>query len=116
MAPGRGVPDVSAQQDPGYCVFLNGVELALGGTSAVAPMWAALTARINARLGVSVGHFAPLLYAAHDAVTRDVASGNNGRFNAHAGWNPCTGLGVPRGTRIEAALGGAIPPMPARDG
>ena len=105
-APNRGVPDVSAQQDPGYCVFLDGVELALGGTSAVAPVWAALTARINARLGISVGHFAPLLYASRDGVTRDVTQGNNGRFNAHAGWNPCTGLGVPVGSRIEAVLRG----------
>jgi kumamolisin len=109
MAPGRGVPDVAAQQDPGYRVFFDGIELALGGTSAVAPMWAALTARLNERLGVCIGHFAPLLYASSNGITRDVTSGNNGRFNAHAGWNPCTGLGVPVGTRIEAALRGAIP-------
>jgi kumamolisin len=72
-------------------------------------MWAALTARLNERLGVCIGHFAPLLYASSNGITRDVTSGNNGRFNAHAGWNPCTGLGVPVGTRIEAALQGTIP-------
>ena len=43
--PGRGVPDVATQADPGYTVYVDGVELAMGGTSAVAPVWAALTAR-----------------------------------------------------------------------
>jgi kumamolisin len=104
MSEGRGVPDVAAQEGPGYCVFLDGVELAMGGTSAVAPMWAALAARINQRLGAPIGLFSPLLYAARKNVLRDVIDGNNGRFRAGAGWNPCTGLGVPLGSAIEAAL------------
>jgi len=108
MAPGRGVPDMAAQQHPGYCVYLDGVELAMGGTSAVAPMWAALTARINQRLGVPAGLFSPLLYASHNPVLRAVTDGNNGRFQACAGWNPCTGLGVPIGGKIEAALRGNV--------
>jgi len=101
---GRGVPDVAAQEHPGYCVYLDGVELAMGGTSAVAPLWAALTARINQRLGKHVGLFSPLLYASRAKLFRDVTDGNNGRFPAGAGWNPCTGLGVPLGAAIEAAL------------
>ena len=104
MDAGRGVPDVAAQELPGYCVFLDGVELAMGGTSAVAPMWAALAARINQRLGRQIGLFSPLLYASAEKSFRDVTAGNNGRFKARAGWNPCTGLGVPVGSAIEAAL------------
>ena len=103
---GRGVPDVAAQESPGYCVFLDGVELAMGGTSAVAPMWAALAARINQRLGVPIGFFSPLLYASREKILRDVTDGSNGRYQARAGWNPCTGLGVPLGGAIEAALRG----------
>ena len=66
VAAGRGVPDVAAQELPGYSVFLDGVALAMGGTSAVAPVWASLTARVNQRLGVSCGLYSPLLYGARD--------------------------------------------------
>lgn len=87
---GRGVPDFAAQVVPGYTVYLDDTELAIGGTSAVAPLYAALTARINARLGVRAGLMTPLLYASPGAAFR--ASGAR------------TGLGVPIGTGIEAAL------------
>jgi len=101
---GRGVPDIAAQELPGYCVFLDGVELAMGGTSAVAPMWAALAARLNQRLGVSIGFFSPLLYASRKKILREITEGSNDRFQARAGWNPCTGLGVPIGSAIETEL------------
>ncbi len=65
---GRGVPDIAAQQQPGYCVYLDGVELAMGGTSAVAPMWSALAARINQRLGVPIGLISPILYASGEKI------------------------------------------------
>jgi kumamolisin len=78
----------------------------MGGTSAIAPMWAALAARLNQRLGKSIGLITPLLYAASERIFHDVTEGTNGRYQACAGWNPCTGLGVPRGTAIEAALRG----------
>lgn len=101
---GRGVPDFAAQVMPGYSAFFEGAQLAMGGTSAVAPLWSALTARLNQRLGNAVGFFAPLLYAAPAGLFRDVTSGGNDRFKAGAGWNPCTGLGVPIGDAIERAL------------
>ena len=43
---GRGVPDVAGNADPdtGYRIRLNGELKALGGTSAVGPLWAALIA------------------------------------------------------------------------
>jgi kumamolisin len=99
----RGVPDFAAQQSPGYCVFLDGVELAAGGTSAVAPMWSALAARLNQRLKTRIGFFAPLLYT-HPALLHDIVEGGNARYSAGPGWDPCTGLGVPIGTAIESAL------------
>jgi len=107
---GRGVPDVAALNEPGYLVYVDGVAVELGGTSAVAPVLAALTARINQRLGKPAGFFAPLLYAyarrpgIDPPLFRDVTSGGNARYKAHAGWNPCTGLGVPNGAAIEAML------------
>lgn len=101
---GRGVPDVAAQQSPGYFVIMNGTELAMGGTSAVAPVWSALIARINQRLGVPSGFFLPILYERGERAFRPVAGGDNGFFQASSGWNPCTGLGVPVGTALERVL------------
>ncbi|HEV7179562.1 MAG TPA: S53 family peptidase [Candidatus Baltobacteraceae bacterium] len=110
MHAGRGVPDVAAQQQPGYYVVMDGVELAMGGTSAVAPVWSALTARINQQLGVPIGFFTPTLYQrSGDRLFSDVDAGSNDRFQAGAGWNPCTGLGVPIGLAIEKALREAAP-------
>jgi kumamolisin len=102
---GRGVPDVAGQQLPGYYVVMDAEELAIGGTSAVAPMWSALAARINQRLGTSIGFFLPILYRRRaEQLFGSVIAGGNDRFRAGAGWNPCTGLGVPIGTAIENAL------------
>lgn len=105
MHAGRGVPDVAAQQQPGYYVVMDGIELAMGGTSAVAPTWSALTARINQRLGVPIGFFLPILYKRPgEQLFGDITTGSNDRFQAGAGWDPCTGLGVPVGVAIEEAL------------
>ncbi len=105
MKAGRGVPDVAAQVRPGYPVFFEGTKFAMGGTSAVAPMWSALAARLNQRLGHPIGFFAPLLYGG-DALLAGVTTGGNDRFQTSEGWNPCTGLGVPIGDAIERALRG----------
>jgi kumamolisin len=104
---GRGVPDLAVQQFPGYYVVMDGVELAMGGTSAVAPVCAALAARINQRLGVPIGLCSPILYERAANLFTAVTAGSNGFFHAGAGWNPCTGLGVPVGIEIERALRGA---------
>ena len=102
---GRGVPDVAAQQSPGYYVVMDGTELAMGGTSSVAPMWAALAARINQRVGTPIGFIAPLLYGRPNAsLFTAITRGDNGRYHAGPGWNPCTGLGTPIGAAIETAL------------
>jgi kumamolisin len=106
LKPGRGVPDVAAQVDPGYAVFFEGTQYNMGGTSAVPPVWSALAARLNARLGHPVGFCAPLLYEHATTCFRAVTSGGNDKFVSTAGWNPCTGLGIPIGDALERALGG----------
>ncbi|MFB6439875.1 protease pro-enzyme activation domain-containing protein [Streptomyces sp. NPDC056411] len=108
---GRGVPDVSGVADPatGYEVLINGRRSVIGGTSAVAPLWAALTCRLVQELGRPLGLLHPLLYA---GVTpghtsrgfREIIDGSNGAFQAGRGWNACTGLGVPDGTELLASL------------
>jgi kumamolisin len=107
---GRGVPDVAANADPqtGYQVLVDGTRAVYGGTSAVAPLWAALVARLAQSLGSPLGLLQPKLYSA-EAAFRDVTSGNNGSFSAKTGWDACTGLGSPNGTELLAALKSATP-------
>jgi kumamolisin len=101
----RGVPDVAGDADPetGYDVRIDGTNTVVGGTSAVAPLWAALVARLNQASGKPLGYINPQLYQNPKAL-RDITSGNNGDFAAAVGWDACTGLGSPNG----AALGGVI--------
>jgi kumamolisin len=104
---GRGVPDVAADADPesGYKVVVDGQESVIGGTSAVAPLWAGLLARINQALGKNVGYVNPLLYsAAAESTFHDITSGSNGDYSAGPGWDACTGLGTPDGAELLAAL------------
>jgi kumamolisin len=105
----RGVPDVSGDADPdtGYDVRIDGTDTVIGGTSAVAPLWAGLLARINAAKGSAVGFVNPTLYASPGALN-DIEHGNNGAYAASAGWDACTGIGSPNGTKV-AALFGASP-------
>ena len=105
---GRGVPDVSGDADPetGYQVRVDGQNLVIGGTSAVAPLWAGLIALSNQQNGKSAGFIQPLIYAAKGASAfHDITSGNNGAFSAGPGWDACTGLGSPIGSKIIALLG-----------
>lgn len=111
---GRGVPDVAGDADPttGYVTRVDGQPDVIGGTSAVAPLWAGLIALVNQSLGKPVGFVNPLLYqATAGSPTNDITSGNNGAYPAGAGWDACTGLGSPIGTGVAAALG--VQPMQA---
>jgi kumamolisin len=105
---GRGLPDVSGDADPqsGYQVRVDGQDLVIGGTSAVAPLWAGLVALANQKLGKPLGFLNPLLYSSAKvrATMRDITSGNNGAYQAKAGWDACTGLGSPDGAKLIAAL------------
>ncbi|MGA7537384.1 MAG: S53 family peptidase [Steroidobacteraceae bacterium] len=99
----RGVPDVAADADPqtGYEVLVDGTSAVIGGTSAVAPLWAGLIARINALAGRQAGFVNPALYGQPSAL-RDITQGNNGGFAASPGWDACTGLGTPDGAKVAA--------------
>jgi kumamolisin len=105
---GRGVPDVAGNADPasGYVIFLNGQPLVVGGTSAVAPLWAGLIALLNEKVGRPLGWLHPKLYGklAAGKALRDITVGNNGDFYAHVGWDACTGLGTPIGAAILKLL------------
>ena len=97
----RGVPDVCGDADPesGYRVRVDGTDTVIGGTSAVAPLWAGLIARINAAKASPVGFINPHLYA-NRAALRDITQGDNGSFAAGPGWDACTGLGSPNGQQV----------------
>lgn len=99
----RGVPDVSGDADPetGYQVRIDGQDLVYGGTSAVAPLWAGLVARINQIKGDPVGFINPQLYKGRAAL-RAITQGDNGDFAASPGWNACAGLGSPDGAEVAA--------------
>jgi kumamolisin len=112
----RGVPDVAGDAAPatGYRVLCDGTSFPdasqglppVGGTSAVAPLWAGLVARLNQGLGKPVGFLNPLIYSlpASAGAFNDITQGNNGNYKAKSGWDPCTGLGSPNGQNLLNAL------------
>ncbi len=103
--PRRGVPDVCADADPqtGYDVRVDGTDATFGGTSAVAPLWAGLIARINAAKGTPAGFIHPRIYR-NPTAFNDVTQGNNGSFSAAGGWDACTGLGSPDGKKLSQVV------------
>jgi kumamolisin len=110
---GRGVPDICGNADgqTGYLVRVDGRTVPIGGTSAVAPLWAGLIAALNSGRSQPIGFVTPKLYALGRTAQalRDITVGDNGvntvkGYNAKAGWDPCTGLGSPRGGALAAAL------------
>ncbi len=112
---GRGVPDVAGLADPATGYQIINVDGSFdprrptGGTSATAPLWAALIARINQKLGVSSGYLNPLLYTRFaTGVLRDITRGEIGDYAAGPGWDACTGLGSPNGQALLAALSGGV--------
>ncbi len=103
----RGVPDVCAQVDPGYRMIYRGATTFTTGTSAVAPLWAALVARLNERLGSRAGFFAPLLYTPQESRPLcAIVTGGNATYSAGSAWSPITGLGVPDGEALYERLSG----------
>jgi kumamolisin len=113
----RGVPDVAGDAAPGsgYQILCDGQKFPdaaqrippVGGTSAVAPLWAGLIALLNQGIGHSVGFVNALLYdLAGTQAFNDIVSGNNGDYQAGKGWDPCTGLGTPNGVNLLKSLQG----------
>ncbi|TCP20779.1 kumamolisin [Scopulibacillus darangshiensis] len=115
---GRGVPDVAGNADPvtGYQILVDGKQFVVGGTSAVAPLWAGLFAIINQKLGKPIGLANPDLYKlpSKDSAFHDITSGDNdsteehGSYKADQGWDACTGLGTPDGDELLKALNASL--------
>jgi kumamolisin len=114
---GRGVPDVTGAGDPdsGYNILVDGQGFPIGGTSAVAPLWAGLIARINQKLSGRVGFINPQIYALppNSGAFNDITDGdnrctfqnfNNVGYDAGQGWDPCSGLGSPNGVKLSGLL------------
>jgi kumamolisin len=119
---GRGVPDVTGDADPdtGYNILVDGQNEQVGGTSAVAPLWAALIALINQKLNGRVGFVNPQLYAlaAESGALHDITAGNNRvsyqqfknvGYDAAPGWDAASGLGSPDGTALSNVLKAGAP-------
>ncbi len=96
---GRMVPDVTGDADPntGYEIFVHGSSTVVGGTSAVAPLYAGLFAAF----GTKLGFVAPTLWENQKAFN-DITQGSNGFYSAAVGPDPCSGIGSPIGTSIAA--------------
>jgi kumamolisin len=111
---GRGVPDVAGDASPetGYQILVDGQQEIVGGTSAVAPLWAGLIALLNQQLGRKAGFLNPQLYSLGEAPFFDITTGNNGAFSAGPGWDPCTGLGSPNGQQLLSSLSGLVTKAP----
>ncbi len=106
------MPDVAGDADPdsGYRIVTGGQTGIIGGTSAVAPLWAGIVAGLNARRRGPLGPIHAALYGDPSAL-RDIVSGDNKSdgigFSAAKGWDACTGLGSPDGAMLIKALGTA---------
>jgi kumamolisin len=116
----RQVPDISADADPahGYEFFWNGAWQAVGGTSAAAPVWAALLGDADssrACRGSAIGFADPALYQAAStaygnyfndvtAGNNDLTGTNNGVYPAGTGYDMGSGLGSPKAGALAAAL------------
>src|SRR5271165_6091854 len=123
-AGGRGVPDVcgNAAAESPYKVRVDGQDTEVWGTSAVAPLWAGLIARLNQDLGHPVGFLNTQIYQpqVESSAFRDITVGNNdisgqgGQYKAGPGWDACTGLGSPKGAALLSALQAAPPRPPVK--
>jgi kumamolisin len=117
-AGGRGIPDVSGNADPatGYLIRIDGANYVIGGTSAVAPLWAGLIALANQQNGKSAGFIQPAIYAAKAASSfNDITSGTNYigtpvGFKAGPGWDACSGLGSPIVPKVITTINPAAQP------
>jgi hypothetical protein len=111
---GRLVPDIAANADTatGFLVISGGQHLVVGGTSAAAPLYAALAARF-VEAGRPLGFANAWLYAAPRSVFNPVRGGDNGAYAATPhGYNLAVGWGSLNGEALLEALQ-KLPSKPA---
>lgn len=104
---GRSIPDIAANASDvsGYAIYFEGNWIKLGGTSLATPLWAALIVRLNQNLGFNLGFINPFLYELIESEAfNQILIGNNNLYVGGYGWNPCTGLGTPKGVALLALL------------
>jgi kumamolisin len=117
---GRVVPDVAALAGPPlYDLIFQGQDSPNGGTSASAPLWASLIARMNAQLPAAKQQrfLTVLLYQTgangqpRGTACRDITVGQNVShplpgvgYQAGAGFDAVTGWGVPDGASLLNVL------------
>jgi kumamolisin len=118
---GRVTPDVSALAGPPlYDLILLGVDRPNGGTSASAPLWAALIARLNANLPFKKRQrfLTPLLYeklpggkTVGQLALLDITVGQNASYpkpgvgyHAEIGYDAVSGWGAPNGKELLIRL------------
>ncbi len=91
------VPDVAGNADPntGYQIIVHGTRLEMGGTSAVAPLYAGLFAAFGPKLGF----VSPRLWS-NQLCFNDITQGDNGFYRARIGPDACSGLGSPIGAKL----------------
>lgn len=105
----RGVPDLAGNADPdtGYIILYNKELKVMGGTSAVASLYAGLNAICSQALG-SVRFFNDIIYKYENEVCYDIVEGSNGpdgKWDAKVGWDACTGNGRIYGVRFLVKSG-----------
>ena len=117
--PGRQVPDIAGDADPqtGYQVLVDGESFVIGGTSAVAPLYAAMTAIVRQVYGQPWDFLNTVL--TNPSICFDVTEGNNGGYKAGPGRDNVSGYGVvdisklitllQSGTQIPAPGGNPVP-------
>ena len=121
----RGVPDVAADADPDTgmaLAFSDGgqdhILIGAGGTSAAAPLWAAVIALADQYAGRPLGFVNPALYrigrsASYHQAFHDVTTGTSTvtsatqtitGYQATPGWDPVTGWGTPNAQALVPLL------------
>ena len=113
----RNIPDVALTADVQlFLIQSNGHAVAVGGTSAAAPLWAGFMALANqqaaGRGGKPVGFLNPLIYAIGNGANlatdlHDITTGNNKGYSAISGYDLATGWGTPAGQHLIDDLTGA---------
>jgi len=116
---GRCLPDVAyyASLSPGYYIYRDNKDDKGGGTSAAAPLYAALVALINEKLeamgkqpaGCINSHLYEKGNSGEEKLFDDITEGNNdisglGIYSAAPGWDACTGWGSVNGSKLLEGL------------